>query len=61
MNEKGTEAAAATAFIAVFGSAFVPGPQPPIFRVDHPFLFLIRHKATNSVLFFGILNDVSEL
>ncbi|KFV51640.1 Ovalbumin, partial [Tyto alba] len=23
------------------------------FRVDHPFLFLIKHKPTNSILFFG--------
>lgn len=23
------------------------------FRADHPFLFLIKHKPTNSILFFG--------
>lgn len=29
----------------------------PIFRADHPFLFLIRDKATGSILFFGRLTN----
>jgi len=50
VNEKGTEAAAATAvMMRVLG---VPSP-PPVFRADHPFVFLIREKSTGSILFLG--------
>ncbi len=58
VNEKGTEAAAATAFILVERASI--GPRLPKFTADHPFLFLIRHEGTNSVLFLGSLNDVSN-
>jgi serpin B len=51
VDEKGTEAAAATA-VAVAVSASVGSP---VFRADHPFLFLIRHNATKSILFLGRL------
>jgi serpin B len=51
VDERGTEAAAGTA-VAVACSA--PGTSP-IFRADHPFLFLIRHRATGSILFLGRL------
>ncbi|MBN1659474.1 MAG: serpin family protein [Anaerolineae bacterium] len=50
VNEEGTEAAAATA--VVMGLRCVP-PPPPLFRADHPFLFLIREKRTGSILFLG--------
>ena len=50
VNEEGTEAAAATAVVMVGGAA--PAP-PPVFRADHPFLFLIRHEKTGVVLFMG--------
>jgi len=50
VNEKGTEAAAATAVVAAGGAAPV---QPPTFRADHPFVFLIRDKKTGSILFIG--------
>jgi serpin B len=49
VNEEGTEAAAATAVLMLRAS---PAP-PPIFRADHPFLFLIRENSTGSVLFLG--------
>jgi len=53
VNEEGTEAAAATGVIMKLTSA---GPEmTPIFRADHPFLFLIRDKTTGSILFFGRL------
>ena len=49
VNEEGTEAAAATG--AVVGRrSLLRGPS---FRADHPFLFLIRDKATGSILFLG--------
>ena len=50
VDEKGTEAAAATAVIMERG-------MPPVFRADRPFLFLIRDNTTGSVLFLGrVLN-----
>lgn len=48
VNEEGTEAAAATAGIASFCMF-----REEHFTADHPFLFFIKHKATNSVLFLG--------
>ena len=56
VNEKGTEAAAATAVIMVFGAA--PGrPRHPVFRADHPFVFLIRDNRSGSILFVGRVTD----
>ena len=51
VNEEGTEAAAATGVTMKVLSA---GPnQTPVFRADHPFLFLIRDKTSGSILFLG--------
>lgn len=52
VNEKGTEAAAATG-IEMFASA------PPHFRADHPFIFLIQEKTTGNILFIGKVMDPS--
>lgn len=49
VNEEGTEAAAATAVVMEMGG----GIGPPIFRADHPFLFLIRDRRTGTILFMG--------
>ena len=52
VNEEGTEAAAATAI----GVAFMCMPLPkPMFKADHPFLFLIRHNDSGAILFLGRL------
>jgi len=51
VNEEGTEAAAATA-VAISVTS-MPTDRPPTFRADHPFLFLIRHNQTGSILFIG--------
>jgi len=51
VNEKGTEAAAATGVAA--GTLSLP--PPAMFRADHPFLFLIRDNVTGSILFMGRL------
>jgi serine protease inhibitor len=51
MNEEGTEAAAATG--AVMRVTSVGPDTTPVFRADHPFLFLIRDKTTGSILFLG--------
>src|SRR5665647_2195152 len=50
VNESGTEAAAATA--VVVGLKSMPLP-PTVFRADHPFVFLIMHNPTQSILFMG--------
>lgn len=53
VNEKGIEAAAATAIIMGRTSA----PQPVSFVADHPFLFAILDKETKTILFLGRLVD----
>ena len=54
VNEKGTEAAAATAVVTMMRSAPLPVKEVN-FRADRPFLFFIRDKATRSILFLGRL------
>jgi serpin B len=51
VNEEGTEAAAATA-VVVSRAAIQPKPTP-IFRADHPFVFVIRDNKSGSILFVG--------
>lgn len=60
VNEKGTEAAAATA-VAMAGYASLPPTMPfvPVFAADKPFLMLIRDDATGSILFMGRVVDPS--
>ncbi|WP_157212279.1 serpin family protein [Desulfomonile tiedjei] len=50
LNERGTEAAAATALSI---SASAPKPERKIFRADHPFMFVIRHNRTGCILLMG--------
>jgi serpin B len=55
VNEEGTEAAAATV-VGVRASAIMrPLEPPPVFRADHPFIFLIRDTHSGTVLFLGRL------
>jgi serpin B len=54
VNEKGTEAAAATYSMMCTVGIHEP---PPVFRADHPFIFLIRDKHTGSILFLGRVTD----
>jgi serpin B len=55
VDEKGTEAAAATSMMAAGGM-----PQKPIdLHVDHPFLYLIRDLNTGAILFIGRVTDPS--
>jgi len=53
VNEKGTEAAAATAVLMKRGMPL----QVPGFRADHPFLFMIRENRTGSLVFLGRMAD----
>ncbi len=55
VDEKGTEAAAATAVIMRITSA--PIGEPIEFRVDRPFIFLIRDDQTGTILFAGRVLD----
>ena len=56
VDEKGTEAAAATALLAPTAAA--PSPSPPaVFRADHPFLFLIHDQRSGSILFIGRMTN----
>jgi len=57
VNEEGTEAAAATAVGMRLLS--MPAP-PPIFKADHPFIFLIRHNPSESILFLGRVINPTE-
>ena len=52
VNEKGTEAAVATARVIVQMCA-LQSPRSPKVIADHPFLFFIRHNPTMSILFAG--------
>ncbi len=51
VDEEGTEAAAATGINIALASL------PYQFRVDKPFMFVIRHRKTGTVLFMGRIVD----
>jgi serpin B len=53
LNEEGTEAAAATGVVIAKPAA----RAETTFRADHPFLFLIRHVPSGSILFLGRVGD----
>jgi len=62
VDEKGTEAAAVTALIA---PTCAPWHWPqieriPVFRADHPFLFLIRDRRSGTILFLGRVTNPKE-
>jgi serpin B len=55
VDERGTEAAAATALVMELTSAAVG--EPVQFRVDRPFIYMIQDPTTNTILFAGrVLN-----
>ena len=53
VNEEGTEAAAATAVIMKVAAH-------PVFRADHPFIFIIQQRDTGNILFLGRVIDPSK-
>jgi serpin B len=58
VNEEGTEAAAATAAVMWLSTGLGSRPpEPKVFRADHPFLFFIWSRKTNTVFFSGRLLD----
>jgi serpin B len=54
VNEKGTEAAAATAV------GMVETCVSPSFYADHPFIFLIQDNESGNILFMGRVTDPSQ-
>jgi serpin B len=62
VNEKGTEAAAATA-VVMYATAMrreAPEPPPIVFRADHPFLFILLDTKSGSMLFLGRVADPTK-
>ena len=63
VDEKGTEAAAATAVEHVGDRRRLAGSRPSgkmiTLRLDHPFLFVLRDVETGAVLFMGRVVDPS--
>lgn len=49
VSEEGTTAAAATAVVVAMKSM----PNFNVFDANRPFMFILRHKATNTILFIG--------
>jgi len=52
VDEKGTEAAAATAVVGRLTAIRMPD-KPKVFNADHPFIFCIKDNTTGSILFMG--------
>ena len=58
VDEKGTEAAAATAVAMMAGTALRSPPPPPIeVKVDRPFVYAIQHMPSGVCLFLGRVSD----
>jgi serpin B len=55
VDEKGTEAAAATAIVMMGGSMAVPLVHE--FKVNRPFFFAIVELSSNAILFCGKVED----
>ncbi len=60
LDEKGTEAAAASAVVMSGPGGVAPSAPPSAFKADHPFLFLLRHVKSGAVLFMGRVSDPSK-
>ncbi len=58
VDEKGSEAAAVT--IAVMFESSLPDKEPVIipFHVNRPFLFILKERSTNAILFIGKVSDL---
>lgn len=56
VDEKGTEAAAATAVVMSLKASM----NENIFRADHPFVFVIQEKETGNILFLGKITDPTK-
>ncbi|MCH7520435.1 MAG: serpin family protein [Candidatus Marinimicrobia bacterium] len=52
VNEEGTEAAAAT-LVEIHTKSAGGGGVPRLFRIDRPFIFVIRERTSGAMLFMG--------
>jgi serpin B len=57
VDEKGTEAAAATAVVITTESSVAEPPKGTPFHADRPFIWIIRDLATGEILFYGRVVD----
>ncbi len=57
VDEKGSEAAAATAIVLNRAAAVM---QPTTFHADHPFLYMIRDTKSGAILFLGRVTDPAK-
>lgn len=62
VEEKGTEAAAATAVVMTPKSSSHQSELqvPFVFKADHPFLFVIEHTETQEILFIGTVQKPTK-
>jgi serpin B len=60
VDEQGTKAAAATAVELKKEEADPRRPKPKVFRADHPFIFLIRDRRSDCILFLGRVVDPTK-
>lgn len=58
VKEEGTEASAAT-LLSVPDGMSIKEPRIPVFRADHPFIFLIQENHTGTILFMGRVSEPS--
>ena len=60
LTEEGTEAAAVTIIEIMTTSMPLEPPPTPIFKVNKPFLFVIREKSSGVILFVGKMGAVEK-
>ncbi len=62
VHEEGTEAAAATSTVHFsFGCSRVPRTELVQFHAEHPFLFMILHNESRSILFAGWISNPEKI
>jgi len=59
VTEEGTEAAAVT-IVEVMATSMPIILPTPVFKVNKPFLFVIREKSTGVILFIGKMGSVDK-
>ena len=57
VNEKGTEASAASSII---GTAKGVSLSTPLFKADRPFMYLIKENKSNQIIFMGRLSNPNQ-
>jgi serpin B len=57
VDEKGTEAAAATAVAMMARAAHVKPAEPIVVKVDRPFIYAVQHGPSGACLFLGRVTD----